>query len=287
MAVLVRGPTKKEGGTRDRHQQSLSGGQFRARARRGHGDRAGGDRSRTRGLSGRYLRNGPNPVSRTGTIELPLVHRRRDGPRDPPARRPGRVVPQPLGTFGPGGQRSREEPRPGPVHAGMDFAPNTNVIGHAGRTFAIVEAGARPYGRTERARDDRPVRYRWHARRAATRPTPSATRLTGELYAVSYFFGWGNDVEVTVIDTRRRRCVRRRRVAMGGPVSVHDCAITQRSIVLLDLPVTFSLDAAAIRCVVPYRWEEGYRARIGLLPGTASRPRWSGTTSNPATCSTR
>ena len=38
-----------------------------------------------------------------------------------------------------------EEPRPGPVHAGMDFAPNTNVIGHAGRTFAIVEAGARPY----------------------------------------------------------------------------------------------------------------------------------------------
>jgi len=27
----------------------------------------------------------------------------------------------------------------------MDFAPNTNVIAHAGRTYAIVEAGARPY----------------------------------------------------------------------------------------------------------------------------------------------
>ncbi len=31
----------------------------------------------------------------------------------------------------------------------MDFAPNTNVIGHAGRTYAIVEAGARPYELTD------------------------------------------------------------------------------------------------------------------------------------------
>ena len=53
---------------------------------------------------------------------------------------------------------------------------------------------------------------------------------------------------------------------MGGPVSLHDCAITQRSIVLLDLPVTFSLDAAAAGASFPYRWEEGYRSRVGLLP---------------------
>ena len=31
----------------------------------------------------------------------------------------------------------------------MDFPANTNVIGHAGRTFAIVEAGARPYELTD------------------------------------------------------------------------------------------------------------------------------------------
>ncbi len=42
-----------------------------------------------------------------------------------------------------------ETPKPGPVHAGMDFAPNTNVIGHAGRTFAIVEAGSLPYELTD------------------------------------------------------------------------------------------------------------------------------------------
>jgi carotenoid cleavage dioxygenase-like enzyme len=32
-----------------------------------------------------------------------------------------------------------------------------------------------------------------------------------------------------------------RRVTMGGPVSVHDAAITQRWLVLFDLPVTFSM----------------------------------------------
>ena len=32
----------------------------------------------------------------------------------------------------------------GPIHSDMDFAANTNVIGHAGKTLAIVEAGGRP-----------------------------------------------------------------------------------------------------------------------------------------------
>ena len=70
---------------------------------------------------------------------------------------------------------------------------------------------------------------------------------------------------MTILD--REATVRSsRRVTMGGPVSLHDCAITQRFIVLLDLPVTFSLDAAAAGASFPYRWEEGYHSRVGLLP---------------------
>ena len=157
-----------------------------------------------------------------------------------------------------------EEPRPGPVHADMDFAPNTNVIGHAGRTFAIVEAGARPYELSTELETIGPCDFGGTLQGGYT-AHPKRDPLTGELYAVSYFFGWGNDVEVTIMDAQAK--VRSsRRVAMGGPVSVHDCAITQRSIVLLDLPVTFSLDAAAAGASFPYRWEEGYRSRIGLLP---------------------
>jgi carotenoid cleavage dioxygenase len=157
-----------------------------------------------------------------------------------------------------------EEPRPGPVHAGMDFGPNTNVIGHAGRTFAIVEAGALPYELDEELGTIGPCDFGGTLAGGYT-AHPKRDPLTGELYAVSYFFGWGDDVEVTVIDADAK--VRSaRRVTMGGPVSVHDSAITRRSVVLLDLPVTFSLDAAAAGARFPYRWQEGYRSRVGLLP---------------------
>ncbi len=82
---------------------------------------------------------------------------------------------------------------------------------------------------------------------------------------MSYFFGWGDDVEVTIIDPAAR--VRSsRRVTMGGPLSLHDCAITERSVVLMDLPVTFSLDALGEGASFPYRWQEGYHSRVGLLP---------------------
>ena len=156
-------------------------------------------------LTGRYLRNGPNPVSRRPSPStLPLVHRRRHGARDPPARRAGRVVPQPLGALGRGGRaRSVRSRRPAPVHAGMDFAPNTNVIGHAGRTFAIVEAGARPYELTDELETIGPCDFGGTLEGGYT-AHPKRDPLTGELYAVSYFFGWGNDVEVTVIDREAR-----------------------------------------------------------------------------------
>ena len=215
-------------------------------------------------LFGRYLRNGPNPVSAPEPSTYHwftgdgMVHgiRLRDGRAEWYRNRWVRSA-QVASALG-------EEPRPGSVHAGMDFAPNTNVVGHAGRTFAIVEAGARPYELSNELETIGPCDFSGTLEGGYT-AHPKRDPLTGELYAVSYFFGWGNDVEVTIMDAQAR--VRSsRRVAMGGPVSVHDCAITQRSIVLLDLPVTFSLDAAAAGASFPYRWEEGYRSRIGLLP---------------------
>ncbi|HEX4433846.1 MAG TPA: carotenoid oxygenase family protein [Acidimicrobiales bacterium] len=215
-------------------------------------------------LSGRYLRNGPNPATApehstyhwfTGDG---MVHgiRLRGGRAEWYRNRWVRSaeVARALG----------EEPRPGAVHAGMDFAPNTNVIGHAGRTFAIVEAGARPYELSSELETIGPCDFGGTLEGGYT-AHPKRDPLTGELYAVSYFFGWGNDVEVTVIDADAR--VRSsRRVTMGGPVSLHDCAITQRFVALLDLPVTFSMDAAAKGATFPYRWEEGYHSRVGLLP---------------------
>ncbi len=215
-------------------------------------------------LTGRYLRNGPNPVSAPEPSTYHwftgdgMVHgiRLRDGRAEWYRNRWVRSaeVARSLG----------EVPRPGGVHAGMDFAPNTNVIGHAGRTFAIVEAGARPYELSNDLETIGPCDFGGTLEGGYT-AHPKRDPLSGELYAVSYFFGWGNEVEVTIIDTDAT--VRSsRRITMGGPVSLHDCAITRRFIVLLDLPVTFSLDAAAAGASFPYRWEDGYHSRVGLLP---------------------
>src|SRR5918997_927269 len=94
-------------------------------------------------LDGRYLRNGPNPIAEVDPDTYHwftgdgMVHgvRLRDGKAEWYRNRWVRStrVSEALG----------EPPAPGERHAGMDTV-NTNVIGHAGRTLALVEAGARP-----------------------------------------------------------------------------------------------------------------------------------------------
>jgi carotenoid cleavage dioxygenase len=215
-------------------------------------------------LCGRYLRNGPNPLTAPDPASYHwftgdgMVHgiRLRDGRAEWYRNRWVRsaAVAEGLG----------ETPRPGPVHAGMDFAPNTNVIGHAGRTFAIVEAGSLPYELSAELETIGPCDFGGTLAGGYT-AHPKRDPDSGDLYAVSYFWGWGDDVDVSIIgaDARVRSS---RRVAMGGSVSVHDCAITERWLVLLDLPVTFDLEAAGAGSSFPYRWQDGYHARVGLLP---------------------
>jgi carotenoid cleavage dioxygenase-like enzyme len=215
-------------------------------------------------VCGRYLRNGPNPVGPQDPASYHwftgdgMVHgiRLRDGRAEWYRNRWVRSadVARALG----------EEPKPGPVHAGMDFSSNTNVIGHAGRTFAIVEAGALPYELTDELETIGACDFDGTLAGGYT-AHPKRDPDSGELYAVSYFWGWGDDVDVSLLDPGGH--VRSsRRVTMGGPVSVHDCAITERWVVLLDLPVTFSMEAAASGARFPYRWQEDYHARVGLLP---------------------
>jgi carotenoid cleavage dioxygenase len=214
-------------------------------------------------LSGRYLRNGPNPLGSpepsayhwfTGTG---MVHgiRIRDGHAEWYRNRFVRSA-EVAAALG-------EPVHPGPVHAEMDFGPNTNVIGHAGRTFATVEAGPRPYELTYELDTIGPCDF------GGTLPGgytahPKRDPASGELHAISYFWGWGNKVQYTVIDAGGlvRKVVD---IDVGGPVSVHDMSITERFAVIYDLPVVFDMDMALSGATFPYRWEPDYRSRIGLL----------------------
>jgi carotenoid cleavage dioxygenase len=225
-------------------------------------------------LCGRYLRNGPNPLVPPEPATYHwftgdgMVHgiKIRDGRAEWYRNRYVRSAAV-AGALG-------EPVRPGPVHANMDFASNTNVIGHAGRTFAIVEAGARPYELTDELDTVGPCDF------GGTLPGgytahPKRDPISGELHAMSYFWGWGNFVQYTVIDAAGavRKVVD---VEVGGAVSVHDMSLTERFAVIYDLPVVFDAEAAMGGAGFPYRWDPEYQARVGLLErdGTAEDVSW-------------
>ena len=94
---------------------------------------------------------------------------------------------------------------------------------------------------------------------------------TGELHAAVYSWQW-NHIQYVVVGTdgKVRKTVD---VPTPGSPMVHDCGITQDYFILLDLPVVFKPEEMAL----PYLWDEGYGARVGLLPreGNAEDVVWS------------
>ena len=214
-------------------------------------------------LDGRYLRNGPNPF---GPVDPDgyhwftgdgMVHgvRLRDGRAEWYRNRWVRStkVSEGLG----------EEPAPGERFGGFDGA-NTNVIGHAGRYYAIVEAGARP------VEIDGELNTVCHSDLDGTLPHG----YTAHPKRDPEYRRAARDV-VLVGSAERHRVHRRRHRRPGASMrSTSRCraarwSTTCRSptdhVVAYDLPVTFNLDAAAAGTTFPYQWDEDYGARVGVL----------------------
>ncbi|HVM39629.1 MAG TPA: carotenoid oxygenase family protein [Acidimicrobiia bacterium] len=226
-------------------------------------------------LVGRYLRNGPNPIGAvdpstyhwfTGTG---MVHgvRLRDGKaewyRNRWVRSP--EVAEALG----------EEAPPSPYGDDVRiFASNTNVIGHAGTTLAIVEAGAPPIELTYDLDTVGPTDFQGTLEHPFS-AHPKRDPITGELHVVTYFWAWGEKLRYLIVGTdgKVRHSVD---VPVPGSPMVHDTAITETYAVLYDLPCTFDLEAAMAGASLPYRWNPDYGARVGLIPreGQAEDVRW-------------
>jgi carotenoid cleavage oxygenase len=83
-------------------------------------------------------------------------------------------------------------------HGDMDFSANTNVIGHAGRTLAIVEAGSRPYELTYDLDTVGICDFDGTLQNGYT-AHPKLDPVTGELHAVCYWWGLGNNVQYVVV----------------------------------------------------------------------------------------
>ena len=175
------------------------------------------------------------------------------------------------------------EPRvEGPRHA-FDTV-NTNVVGFAGKTLGLVEAGSTP---VEIGETLETLRYTdfggtLHGSFAAH---PHVDPLTGEMHGICY-------------DVSRRRAIRyvvvtpegkvRREVDIPikhGPM-IHDCAFTQRFAIILDLPVTFSLMSAITGYPFPFAGIRRTRRAWACCRAKARRATSSGARSIPAMSST-
>jgi carotenoid cleavage dioxygenase len=153
-------------------------------------------------LDGRYLRNGPNPI---GEIDPELYHwfigdgmvhgiRIRDGKAEWYRNRWVR---------GPNAAKALGEAAPAGHHGVFPIGANTNVIGHAGKTLALIEGGVPNYELTDELDTVGVCDFDGTLTGGYT-AHPKHDPETGELHAVSYSANRGNTVQYSVIDVEGR-----------------------------------------------------------------------------------
>ncbi|AHI01081.1 carotenoid oxygenase family protein [Kutzneria viridogrisea] len=212
-------------------------------------------------LTGRYFRNGPNPKPgepvRHWFSGSGMLHgvRLREGRAEWYRNRWVRTNKV---------ERFRED-------GSIDFSggvANTSVREHAGRVFALVESSFP----VEIDRELNTIGSHDFDGRLTTAMTahPKEDPDTGELH----FFGYS---AIPPFLTYHRLAadgtlVASHEVQVPGPTMMHDFAITEHNVVWLDLPAVF--DRELVGKTLPYRWSEGYGARIGVMPKTGGPVRW-------------
>ncbi len=212
-------------------------------------------------LDGRYLRIGPNPISQPdGASHHWFVG---DGMVHGLRLQAGRAlwyrnrwvrstaVSQALG----------EPKAPGPRH--FSDTVNTNVVGHAGKTWALVEAGGYP---VELGDELQTVAHNPFEGTLKGSFTAHGHRdpASGELHGICYEATDTDTIRHVVVGTDGR--VRREEpIAVKHGPSVHDCMITAQYVIVLDLPVTFSLPTLVAGYTFPYTWNPAHKARVGVL----------------------
>ena len=214
-------------------------------------------------LDGRYIRIGPNPVGDVNHASYHwftgdgMVHgvKLKGGKAEWYRNRwiRSNAVSAALG----------EAPAPGPRAPNFDTV-NTNVLGHANATWALVEAGGYP------VRIDEELNTIAHDPFGETlggsfSAHPHLDPASGEMHAICYQADVADTIWHVVVTAdgkvRRRESVK----VQDGP-SIHDCMITENFVIILDLPVTFSMKTLLAGHPFPYAWNPDHKARVGLLP---------------------
>ncbi|MET2717254.1 carotenoid oxygenase family protein [Streptomyces harbinensis] len=218
------------------------------------------------GLNGRYLRTGPNPVAdergegHHWFIGQGMVHgvRLRDGRAE--------------------WYRNRFVRGDAP-----EDSPNTNVLAHGGRLLTLVEGGGAPVSLAP----DLNTMATWDADGALSSgftAHPKIDPVTGEMHAINYLIDPDADHLRYVVLDATGKATHSAELPVSGVPMVHDMAMTATRVVVLDLPVSLSPEAAGRLAAgtpragdaLPMRWNDARPSRVGVLPrgGTAEGIRW-------------
>jgi len=209
-------------------------------------------------VTGWYLRNGPNPREATGhwfTGDGMIHGVRIEGGRaawyrNRWVRTDSFTKPFPL--YNADGTRN--------LRASV---ANTHIVNHAGKTLALVESSL-PY---EITNDLETVgAYDFDGKLANSMTAhPKICPSTGEMH----FFGYGNIFAPHVTYHRADadgQLVVNRPLEVKALTMMHDFALTPNYVVFMDLPIVFNLEVAMSGSGdMPYRWDDSYGARLGLL----------------------
>lgn len=214
------------------------------------------------GLDGWYLRNGPNPRTATGHWFLGdgMIHgvRIRGGAAKWYRNRWVRTesFEHPFGVYSADGTRN--------LHSSV---ANTHVVNHAGRTLALVESSL-PYEITNDLETLGCYDFGGRLDDAMT-AHPKICPTTGELH----FFGYGNLFQPHVTYHRADadgNLTVSRPLEVPALTMMHDFAMSAGHVVFMDLPIVFNLQIAISSASggsgdMPYRWDDDYGARLGVL----------------------
>ena len=206
-----------------------------------------------RDLDGRYVRNGPNPAGEVDTaghhwfVGDGMVH----------------------------GIRIQDGNALWYRNRYVRGGPNTHVIGHAGKTLAIVEAGTRPVELTDQLES---VGYHDFNGTLTTgfSAHPKRDPDTGDLHVMAYNPGPPPFELHYLVVSAAGKVTRTLPIPVAGPTMVHDISISRNWVVVYDLPVTANPALAQQGYRFPFQWNPAYGARVGLLPrdGTADDIVW-------------
>ena len=143
----------------------------------------------------------------------------------------------------------------------LSSAANTHVICHAGRILALEE-GHFPWQVDHELNTLGAHDFGGKLTTAMT-AHPKICPETGEMM----FFGYGFFEPFLTYHRAdaQGNLVQSTPITVGGPTMMHDFNVTRNFAIFMDLPVVFDLELA-MRGTMPYRWDDQYGARLGLMP---------------------